>query len=721
MKARTKKNPAQAQLDLQPPEATIELRGPVGTRRAIEDESFPFERISLVAEAESWRKEVHRPVYHMHKWWAQRLGTVFRSIIIGCFAPSGSDVFDLFHRPIRIPNAIVMDPFMGSGTTVGESLKLGARAIGRDINPVAHFAVRNAMEPHPVAEVEATFRELERDLKPEIMRWHVATLKDGSKATVLYHFWVKQLPCPHCGEQVDLFSSRVFASHAYPKKYPHSKATCPDCGAVNEVLHGSTKATCNECDCNYNPTVGNCSGQSATCPKCHHGFKIAATVRSSSQPPSHRLYAKLVLTADGEKRYLATDHRDIVLYEEAVTELNTKGQGWFPKVGIEPGYNTNQALNYNYRRWDQFFNARQLLCLGMIADRIRRLPEGPVRDLFACLFSGTLEFNNIFTSYKGEGTGAVRHMFSHHILKPERTPLEANPWGTPKSSGAFSTLYSSRILRGLEYRNNPYEIGPGGEGKVFGLSVPMGHEAAATWDGFANGKSVYLSCGSSANTDIPDGSVDAVVTDPPFFDNVNYSQLADFFHVWQRHIVGNDEGTTTTRSEGEVQHGDSDEFSDRLAGVWRECRRVLKEDGIMVFSYHHSRVEGWTCVLRSLVEAGFVVTAAHPVKAEMSVASPKAAASEPIDVDSIIVCRKRSGDAEVPVSFIEEAECAAFRQVSRLVAASRKLSRNDIRVVLMGQILRVLSVANASAGIAEMNSAAPKLEAAIDRLAAIRQ
>src|SRR5437879_9792772 len=106
------------------------------------------------------------------------------------------------------------------------------------------------------------------------------------------------------------------------------------------------------------------------------------------------------------------------------------------------------------------FNARQLLCLSLLAERLRAIPNEGLRDLFACLFSGTLEFNNMFTSFKGEGTGAVRHMFSHHILKPERVPLEANPWGTPKSSGSFSTLFHSRILRALEYRDRPFELRP---------------------------------------------------------------------------------------------------------------------------------------------------------------------------------------------------------------------------------------------------------------------
>lgn len=78
-------------------------------------------------------------------------------------------------------------------------------------------------------------------------------------------------------------------------------------------------------------------------------------------------------------------------------------------------------LNYCYRYWHEMFNDRQLLCLSVLAEQIRQIEDANVRDVFACLFSGCLEFNNLFASYKGDGTGAVRHMFSHHILKPERT------------------------------------------------------------------------------------------------------------------------------------------------------------------------------------------------------------------------------------------------------------------------------------------------------------
>ena len=81
-----------------------------------------------------------------------------------------------------------------------------------------------------------------------------------------------------------------------------------------------------------------------------------------------------------------------------------------------------------------------------------------LREFFLILFSSILEFNNMFCSFKGEGTGAVRHLFSHHILKPERQALENSVWGFTKSSGCFSSLFKSRLLKAKEYQQAPFEL-----------------------------------------------------------------------------------------------------------------------------------------------------------------------------------------------------------------------------------------------------------------------
>src|SRR5271157_2025883 len=89
--------------------------------RLIESDAFPFEFLSQLAERESWRKEVHRPIYHVHKWWAKRLGSIFRGLLLGTALPEGSDLAVAFYKPHRFQHVTVFDPFMGSGTTIGEA------------------------------------------------------------------------------------------------------------------------------------------------------------------------------------------------------------------------------------------------------------------------------------------------------------------------------------------------------------------------------------------------------------------------------------------------------------------------------------------------------------------------------------------------------------------------------------------------------------------------
>ena len=165
-------------------------------RAAIEADTFPFEAFCDVAEMESWRKEINRPLYHLHKWWARRLGSVFRAIVIGTLAKEGTDVEDSFYGRTRFPGTIVFDPFMGSGTTLGEALKLGCRVIGRDINPVAYFVVKNALARHSRDRIIAEFKDIERDVSARIQHYYEARLPTGEKVQSLYYFWVKTLKCP---------------------------------------------------------------------------------------------------------------------------------------------------------------------------------------------------------------------------------------------------------------------------------------------------------------------------------------------------------------------------------------------------------------------------------------------------------------------------------------------------------------------------------------------
>lgn len=670
------------------------------TPRAIED-GFPFEAVSEVAEVESWRKEVYRPVYHLHKWWAQRLGSVFRAAILGAALPEGTAVMTLFYQPVKLPGTVVFDPFMGSGTTIGEAQKLGCTVIGRDINPVAWRSVKTALGPMSRDKLLRMFEQLEQTVGQEICGLYRSKDSKGRVCDVLYYFWVKVLPCPACGKDVDLFNSYVFAQHAYPKKFPQVQIVCPDCDSVFEGSYDQHEATCPKCSLRFRQFEGPASRITATCRTCSYEFPIAKTARERGEPPNHRLYAKLVLTDSGDKEYLPITKADLSACNAASEKLKRLGPS-IPRIEIRDGYNTKQVLNYGYSRWDQMFSDRQLLALSLLSIGIHSLPACAERDALMLLFSGVLEFNNMFASYKGEGTGAVRHMFAHHILKPERMPIEAHVWGTPKSSGSFSTLFRSRLLKAIDYREAPFEVRATRQSgklegiKVYGASLPMGEELLSKFpaDGLPPG-SIYLSCGDSAHTDIPTGAVDLVITDPPFFDNVHYSELADFFHVWQRiYFNDNERGRTTTRRPEEVQDTNAISFGEKLKTVFCECYRVLRDDGLLIFSYHHSREDGWSSVAHAVLGAGFSFIQAQPVKAEMSVAMPKNQTREPIDLDILLVCRKRKHERRTlrqSRSVLQDAKNMAAGKVARFNQAGRMLSRNDALIILISQLLVELS------------------------------
>lgn len=669
----------------------------VRNRRLIESDTFPFEFVSELAEMESWRKEVYRPIYHVHKWWAKRLGSVFRAILLGSALPESESLADAFYRMHDFGGQTVFDPFMGTGTTIGEAHKLGFTALGRDINPVACEAVRVALGPLDRDALMKAFAQLSSGVGERIRKLYQTTDASGYICDALYYFWVKTLLCPACSASVDLFSSYIFARNAYPDRKPDVRVYCPYCAGIFSANVNDERVTCSHCHVTFDPHHAPANGASATCAACKHTFAIAKVVKTAGYPPSHRIFAKLVLTTSDDKQYLPVSAADMEAYQNCSSAL-ARSDLPLPTLEMEDGHNTRQAINYAYRSWRQFFNDRQLLALGWLREAILELRHEAVRDAMLTVFSGTLEFNNLFASYKGEGTGAIRHMFAHHILKPERVPIEGNVWGTSKSSGAFSTLFKSRLMRAIEYHAAPFEVainrGKASKGgrRVYGGSHSLSGRVVTKWPpGELENRAIYLSCGNSAKTELADVSVDLVVTDPPFFDNVHYSELADFFFAWQQlNSTPFAKVRLSTRHAEEVQDVSAEQFATKLRLVFEECRRVLRDDGLLVFSYHHSRADGWLSLADAVVGAGFSVVNCHPVKAEMSVAAPKAQAKEPIQLDVILVCRKRSADSR-----LRQSEQTAFRaaverakaKAAKLQSVGINLSINDRRVVLIGQFL----------------------------------
>ncbi|MCS7237815.1 MAG: hypothetical protein NZ899_06040 [Thermoguttaceae bacterium] len=161
--------------------------------------------------------------------------------------------------------------------------------------------------------------------------------------------------------------------------------------------------------------------------------------------------------------------------------------------------------------------------------------------------------------------------------------------------------------------------------------------------------------GSATRLPWPDNYFDAVITDPPYYDNVPYSDLSDFFYVWLKRTVGHlypELFSTPLTPKGEEMVADASgaggmveakkRFESMLTQAFGEIRRVLKPEGIAVIVFAHKTTEAWESVIRALLEAGFYMTASWPIHTEMTT---RLRARQPAALASSIymVCRKRVG------------------------------------------------------------------------------
>ena len=161
---------------------------------------------------------------------------------------------------------------------------------------------------------------------------------------------------------------------------------------------------------------------------------------------------------------------------------------------------------------------------------------------------------------------------------------------------------------------------------------------------------------------IEDGSIDVVVMDPPYYANVMYAELSDFFYVWLKRTAGhvfpelfrrqltdkdNEAVANPARFKGEkgasVLAGR--DYQERMASIFAECRRTLKPGGVMTLMFTHKETGAWDALTKGLMEAGFAITASWPINTEAAGSlhiRNKAAANSTI----FLVCRPRIGDFE---------------------------------------------------------------------------
>jgi hypothetical protein len=214
-------------------------------KRAIEV-GFPIVEINRLAVPE---RNSFKPIYQIHKWFARRASCVFRAILLGALKPAvqpdgtPTDLMAEFYKDHSddpdTKDKVILDPFMGGGTTVVEALRLRCRVIGIDLNPVAWFIVKTEIEPVDLDALKAAFERLAerpvawnngRSLKKTLLNLYKTEVADGIEADVIYTFWVKSAICTdsNCRREVPLFPNYIIAQKSPSIRY-HRDAVCPGC------------------------------------------------------------------------------------------------------------------------------------------------------------------------------------------------------------------------------------------------------------------------------------------------------------------------------------------------------------------------------------------------------------------------------------------------------------------------------------------------------------
>lgn len=319
-----------------------------------------------------------------------------------------------------------------------------------------------------------------------------------------------------------------------------------------------------------------------------------------------------------------TSEVDLELVRRADDLRDTLDFGSLADFTIIPGPKSSDLVSHGVTTYLDLFSSRQLLFLHRVIEVLPAF-EPLVRLNLALLVSTSLEFNSMLCGYKGgdkKRPGAIRHTFSHHAYSFPYTALENNPLHPAKSSGTLQNLFDDRIRRARRWAILPLERQINdGTSRLITLrgEIDAGTEVRSAVDLSSGVRQFLLLQGSSVGLNLASDSIDYVITDPPYFDSVQYSDLAAFFRVWLKRLVPDAAlwDYDLAGSAVDPQANGKGQYADVLGGIFVECHRVLrKESGRLVFTFHHWNPKGWASLTLALKRGGFVLLNRYVVHAE---------------------------------------------------------------------------------------------------------
>jgi adenine-specific DNA methylase len=648
---------------------------------------------AILAQREKQIQQNYRPIIGIHKWFARRPGTVFRSLLLAEF--NGSEPPHIGYWKAHDMRGIIADPFMGGGTPIFEANRLGFSVVGTDINPMAFWIVRQALAPLDLKSFTDSAEAVISDIEQEIGGLYRTTCHlCGAFAHVKYFLWVKTATCPDCQTENDLFPGYLLAEAS---RHPRHVVVCSQCGNLNEYDHQPTVAAPQPCGrCGDTVSVeGRARRNKVRCRQCTSFYPYPA--KKPSAPPQHRMWAieyyceRCKPNHDG-RFFKQPDVDDFERFTHAKTHLKTHDSCLpIPHDEIPNGVETKRLHRWGYTRFREMFNERQLLGLGLLLRRISEERNREASHALLTVFSDFLRYQNMLCRYD---TYALKcqDIFSVHGFPVGLIQCENNVLGIPKIGAGAFRHFVEKYLRAKHYCLAPFETRFAGRRKdIIPITGERIQAEFVTHFPEKAQRQAYIQAMPATQMCLPPHSLDGVFTDPPYFDNVQYAELMDFCFVWLRLVLQRELPSftpTTTRTDAELTGNTQMQrglvhFTQGLSDVFCHYAAALKVRAPFVFTYHHNDPMAYVPLVVAILDAGLDCTATLPAPAEMG-ASLHIAHSKSSVLDTVFVCRKAIANTGRLT-----AEEQLKRDVQVLISAGLKVTEGDMRCLLAGHIARI--------------------------------
>lgn len=547
----------------------------------------PWDDVDQAVRTQQRNREIHTPAISMFRWWARRshalIGTLLDEV----------DAED---------DVVVADPFSGGGTVAIEAARRGMAVYAQDLHPWAVTGLRAALTPIDPEELDYAGKRLLASLAELRTRaYHTCCPDHGEDAEILTAFWVRVKQCPGCDQDIHLFPYSLISRGSRAAAEEHSWWGCAVCGWVTCSHESTTHRRCGRCGRRLaSPEKRLLAERQLLCP--HSG----CSARFDPFAGGPRWRQVLV-----QRRCETRDGSHVHLDRPTEPELHQAGQDYGQATpaplmeGIPVGLETRVLRRTGLTRWEQLYTPRQLQVMAAAIEAVNAQEvSAPIRDRLRLAICGCAEMAGHASRwdryYPKAFEATANHRFAITGLSCEINLLAERGRGT----------LPRRLQHSIRAAKWTREELPAG--------VAVRRRGAAGKRQRPTG--VLLAEGSSVRQLAGDATVDLVLTDPPYFDDVQYAELASVFLTWARAAgLVAASAALDLRSEAVANSArgtGAEEYRTLLAAILRETRRTLKPSGRMILTFHNTDLRAWWALGAALQDAGFSLSVLAVTHAE---------------------------------------------------------------------------------------------------------